>query len=907
MTALTPIDLRCEHLFAPQGLNTRHPRFSWGLEGEGRDRRQTAWRILVATGPELLAQGTADLWDSGRVASAETLLVPYAGAALRSDMELWWTVEVWDEAGNASPRPEPASFRTGLMSPGDWKAKWISRALVPPGGRFPPQDTVYDNPYWARPADCYRRDFGLARKLRRATVYATALGVYELHLNGERVGDQVLAPGWTDYHTRVEYQSYDVTGLVAEGTNTLAAIVGEGWYSGRVAYDNKRAGSHYGVRPALLCQLHLEYEDGEVEIVATDASWKCGNEAIVYSDLLLGEKYDARLEQEGWDRPGFAAKGWWDAEEIEPLPRAPKVEATRGVPIRKTVTFEPEFLHRTADGRLIYDVGQNIAGHVRLTLDAPRDAVFVLRHGEALQEDGTLYVANLRWALATDTYISKGGEQVFEPRFTFHGFRYVEVSVPEGTGPGDIGLTAIAVHSDMPLSGSFECGSEMLNQLQSNIVWTQRGNFLSVPTDCPQRDERMGWLGDAQVFFDTGVFNMDTAGFFTKWLLDVADAQTEDGCFTDVAPSLVYTRFAPKPPRGAPGWGDAGIIIPWRMYQRYGDVEVLQGYYAGMVRWLEMIEQNNPDHIRTGAVFSNWGDWLCLGNFTPKAVVATGYWALMARIMRDVAGVLGRRQDEARFAAMYRDVRAAFRSAFVDADVRVEGDTQTAYLFALDFGLLDEDERPKAVAHLKRTIAAAGGHIQTGIHGIAHICPSLVDNGEADAAFDLLLRETYPSWGFSIRNGATTIWERWDGWTPERGFQSVNMNSLNHYALGAIGEFLYGRVAGIDVPAAGGAYGTVLLRPVPRPEIGWCRASYRGHRGTVTSAWTCGADGTRWEVTVPPNCRGEVELPASVSAVTLDGEALAAHGIEARRGPGGGLAFSIPSGSHVFGLEGISG
>jgi len=902
MPALTPTELRCEHLFEPQGLNTRFPRFTWGLTGEGRGRRQTAYRIVVGSDQADVAAGRGDWWDSGKVTSPDTLLIPYGGRALMSDRTLWWLVEVWDESGNPSPLPTPARLMTGLLDATDWKARWITRQLIPPGGRFPPQDTVYDNPYWARPADYYRRDFAVARKVRRATVYATALGLYELQVNGHRLGDQVLAPGWTDYHTRVEYQSYDATPHLAQGDNTLAAIVGEGWYSGRVAYDNKRAGSHYGVRPALLCQMHVEYDDGSVEIVATDASWKCGNEAIVYSDLLLGEKYDSRLEQPGWDLPGFPAKGWWDAEELTPLPRAPKVEATRGVPIRKTAEFTPKFLHRTADGKLIYDVGQNLAGHCRLEFSAPRDAVFVLRHGEALEPTGELYTANLRWALATETCIAKGGRQVYEPRFTFHGFRYVEVTVPDGIGPDDIGLTAIAVHSDMPVTGSFECGSEMLNQLQSNIVWTQRSNFLSVPTDCPQRDERMGWLGDAQVFFNTAAFNMDGAAFFTKWLLDVADAQTPEGSYTDVAPSAVYTRFLPNPARGAPGWGDGGIIMPWHMYERYGDLDLLHAHYAGMTRWIDLIERQNPRGVRENGLNSNWGDWLCLGNFTPKTVVATAYWAYQAQLMERTATLLGKREDAARFAAMYRDVRAAFRKEFVDADARIAGDTQTAYLFALDFGLLEPAERPKAVAHLKRAIAVAGGHIQTGIHGIAHICPSLADNGETDAAYELLLKETYPSWGFSIRNGATTIWERWDGWTPERGFQSVNMNSLNHYALGAVGEFMYARVAGLDIAEDGLAARRYRLRPLPSPALGWCRASHRGHLGEASSEWRCEGKTATWQVTIPPNCTGAVELPAGFAAVTLDGQPLAAAGIAATPSPGGGIAFEIGSGRHDFAL-----
>lgn len=897
MSALMPIDLRCEHLFEPQGLNTRQPRFTWALQGSGRNRRQTAYRIVVGSDRNEVEAGHGSHWDSSRVASDESLLIAYAGRRLRSDETLFWTVQAWDEQGVVSGFSSPAMFRTGLMEQLDWTAHWISRSLVPPGGRTPPQDTVYDNPYSARPADYYRREFSLDRKVKRATVYATALGLYELHLNGTVVGDQVLAPGWTDYHKRVEYQSYDVTSLLATGRNAMGAIVGEGWYCGRVALDQKRAGSHYGSRPALICQLHIEYEDGSIEIVGTDASWTCSNEAIVYSDLLLGEKYDARLEQPGWDRPDFDDAAWWGAEETSPLPKAPLIDATRGVPVRRTVEFHAKYLHASGDGKLIFDLSQNIAGYTRLELEAPRDAVFLMRHGEALQPDGQLYTANLRWALATDTYISKGGRQVFEPRFTVHGYRYVELTVPSGTRPEAVKLTGVAVHSDMPVAGTFACGNDMLNQLHSNIVWTQRGNFLSVPTDCPQRDERMGWLGDAQVFFNAAAYNMDTAAFFDKWLVDIGDAQTAEGAFTDVAPSIVYTRFAPNPPRGAPGWGDAGVIIPWRMYERYGDIGVLDRCYDGMVRWLDLIERNNADYVRRNAVFSNWGDWLCLGPATSKPLFGTAYWAYMAEIMIGVAGILGRRQDEARFKAMHRDIRRAFRQAFLQKDGRLESDTQSAYLMALGFGLLDEADRDSALGHLLNSISVADGHIQTGIHGIRLACLVLAECGRADVAYDLLLKKTYPSWGFSIENGATTIWERWDGWTPERGFQSVNMNSLNHYALGAVGEFLYARVAGIEIVPAG-AGRRLLLRPLPDRRLGWCRASYTSHAGAIASAWEYQDDMVLWDVTLPANCTASVELPETVTDVTLQGDTL--PGIRQENGL---KRFDIGSGTYRFALR----
>lgn len=902
MSKLKPQDLRCEHLFEPRGLNTRQPRLSWGLEATGRNRTQTAYRIIAGLQADRVAAGAGDCWDTGKVLSGESLLIAYAGSALASRQTVHWAVQVWDECDEASPICMPASFHTGLLEPTDWHARWVTRALVPPGGRSPPQATVYDNPYSARPADYYRKDFVVAGRLRRAFVYVSALGLYELHVNGKPVSDEILAPGWTDYHIRVEYQTYDVTQLLDAGPCTLAAIVGEGWYCGRVAYDAKRAGSHWGVRPALRCQLHLEYEDGTQQTVISDGSWQCGNEAIVYSDLLLGEKYDARLEAPGWDLPGFAASGWWSALEFEPPPRPPRMDPPRGVPIRRTVELSATCLHRTQSGALIYDLGQNIAGRMRMTVTAPRDSCIVLRHGEALKPDGTLYTENLRNAYATDTFFSNGNRQVFEPRFTVHGFRYVEVSLPEPLGASDIELTGIAIHSDMPVTGSFACASDMVNRLWNNILWTQRGNFLSVPTDCPQRDERMGWLGDAQVFFNTAAFNMDTSAFFTKWLVDIADAQEEDGSFTDVAPSRVYTRFAPNGPKGAPGWGDAGVIIPWRMYQRYGDVDVLHRHYAGMVRWIDLIERSNPSLLREHAVNSNWGDWLGLGKATPKALVATAYWAHITAIMAKVARMLVRRQDEARFQALARDIGAAFRRAFLQADDRLAGDSQTAYLMALAFDLVEPGQRERIASHLLRTLHEADGHIQTGIHGIRFICPILSEIGASDQAYALLLMDTYPSWGFSIRNGATTIWERWDGWTPERGFQDVAMNSLNHYALGAIGEWLFARVAGIDADDAGPGYRRIRLRPLPTAALGWCRASYRSHLGLIRSGWQCTGTKVDWRVEVPANCTAGVELPPGVESIQLDGKTLEASDIKPTRDLGAALRFEIGSGEYAFQL-----
>jgi alpha-L-rhamnosidase len=897
---LTPTALACEHLAAPDGLNTRTPRFTWALDGAGRNRRQSAYRILVGSGHDAVAAGRGDAWDSGRIPSAETLLVPYAGRTLRSGEVLFWSVQVWDEAGRESPPAPPAMLRTGLLDPSDWTAAWICRFDVPPGGREPPTNTLYDNPYRARPADYFRGEFGVRGRLRRATAYATAHGVYDLHVNGARLGDARLAPGWTDYARRTEYQTYDLTALLRQGPNAIGAVVGEGWFCGRVGYVLKRQGAHYGWRQEFLCQVVLEYEDGTREVVGTDANWRVGLGEIVYSDLLLGEKVDARLAQPGWARPGHDVADW---HPVEVMPRhAGALDAPRSQPIRAVLERPARFLHTAADGEMIFDVGQNLAGVARLELAAPEGTVFVLRHAEMLTPEGELYTVNLRGAPATDTYIAAGtGRETFEPRFTFHGFRYVGITAP-GIDPAGLTLTALAIMSDTPLVGSFECGSVMVNQLVSNILWSQRGNFLSVPTDCPQRDERLGWTADAQVFLPTAAYNMDVAAFFTKWLLDLEDSQMEDGAFPDVAPSAPHIQSAAHPPKGAPAWADGAVIMAWQIYLRYGDIDLLQRTYQPLVRWLDYVARHNPDHIRTAGVNRNYGDWLSVGPNTDKALVATAYWAHMAELMSRIARVLHRRQDAARYAALFETIRERFWARFGAPEGRLTADTQTAYLLALDFRLAEGERRRQAASHLRRKIAEADNHLALGFLGVRPLCPVLSDIGAGAEAYRLLLNETYPSWGFSVRQGATTIWERWDGWTPERGFQSPNMNSFNHYAYGAVGEWLFSRVAGIDLVEDQPGFRRILLHPLPSRALGWCRAEYRGHLGPIRSAWRYAGDTLTLEVGIPANCDAIVVLPVAAAAdATLDGRTLDdSPDVLERIAAEGGVAVLLGSGSYRF-------
>ncbi|WP_053227428.1 family 78 glycoside hydrolase catalytic domain [Solirubrobacter soli] len=791
---------------------------SWRCEGGAF---QTAYRVRVD-----------GLWDSGRVESSNTVDVVYGGPSLPPCGEFTWTVEVWD--GPVSSVSAPARFRTGPA----WTAQWILRDRThDPAMPVPGTDEELDesDPMMRRLTPCpyLRREFVLSGAVRRAVVYATARGVFELSVNGARVGDAVLAPGWTDYRKRIEYATYDVTGLVRPGSNALEAVLGDGWYAGFVGFDARRPGNHYGAEPELLCELHVEYADGASCVIASDSAWTACTGPIVYSDLLMGERHDAR-------------RGLGRAHPVltRPLDDVLLVPE-RAQPIRVTEDVESV----SVTGRIV-DFGQNMVGWARLRVSGERGTRVQLRFAEALEADGSLYVANLRGARQLDTYVLSGeGVEEWEPRFTFHGFRYVEV-----TGVDEFSLTGRVVGSDTPAAGSFECSDELVNQLWRNIRWGQRGNFLSVPTDCPQRDERLGWLADAQVFLPTAMLNMDVAAFITKWGDDILDAQFPDGAYPDVAPRLVMER------EGAAAWADAGVIVPWLMWQRYGDVRFVERHWDAMERWMAYLVRHNPDLLWTARRGNDYGDWLSVGAQTPRDVLATAYWAYDASLMASMAGVLGRVERVEHYERLRSGIVAAFNRAYVGEDAYIEGDTQTVYLLALRMGLLAEELRPRAAARLVENIARNDGHLTTGFVGVGLLCPVLSEYGYSDVAHRLLRADTFPSWGYSIRHGATTIWERWDGWTEDAGFQTPMMNSFNHYSLGSVGQWLYENVAGIR-PAAPG-YARVLIAPEPG-ELSWARAVYRSVRGPIESSWRRTGDAIELEVSIPANVSATVIVPGS--------------------------------------------
>lgn len=846
---LEMVRLLTEYAENPLGIDARHPRLSWVMESARRSRMQAAYRVLFASCPQSLERDEADMWDSGRVDSDRSVHVRYGGKELESGKSYYWKVQVWDQDGAPSGWSEPAFWSMGMLEPGDWQAKWIGmhRELT---DHYPP--AVY-----------LRKSFAIEKPVRRAVVYATALGLYELYLGGRRVGSDQFAPGWTDYHKKVQYQTYDVTGDVGQGEYVLGGILATGWYCGKLAMIGKRK---YGDRPYLLVQLHIEYEDGSEERIITDETWKTSEGALLYSEIYRGETYDARRELDGWLHPGFDDSGW--APPMVLPSYGGSLVSQSDPPIRITKQLKPISITKTNSGSYIFDMGQNMVGRVRLKVKGERGSRVVLEHAEVLAENGSMYKTNLRSAVTTDTYILKGeGVEIYEPRFTYHGFRYVEMSGFPGEPDLD-SVTGMVLHTDASLSGKLETSHPFVNRLQSNIVWGQRGNFFSIPTDCPQRDERLGWTGDAQVFCRTGCFNMNAARFYAKYAADMVDAQLPSGSFPDVAPDGGYhqRRLNKKkdtdwiPPYSA-GWADAGIIIPWTVYQVYGDTEVLERHYDAMLRYMDFFEGVSEDFLIKEIYTHNYGDWLSLDPETPKQLVSTAYFYYSTELTRRIAAVLGKEEDAEKYRLRAERIKQAFVRAFVEPEGTMKGDTQTGYAISLAMGLLPEPVAKQAARHLVNDIRWRGTHPTIGFIGIAFLLPALSDYGYNDVAYDLLLQETFPSWFYQIKHGATTIWERWDGWTEEKGIHASRMNSFNHYVFGAVGEWLYRYMAGIDTDPERPGYKHIHIQPRPGNGVAKVHAEYDSLYGKIASSWHWQDGRFSLKVSIPVNTTATIRMP----------------------------------------------
>ena len=884
--------LRTEYLVSPLGIDVRKPRLSWVIQSKARGFTQSGYQIQVARNERDLRAGSKLFWDSGKVNSDESIHRVYDGPAVERGRRYHWRVRIWDEKGSASSWSEPAFWEMGLLEPSEWQAHWIEPDL--------PEDLKVSGP-----APMLRRVFKVNTPVERARAYVTSHGLYEMHLNGRRVGDELFTPGWTSYNKRLQYQTYDVTDLVRSGENAVGVMLGNGWYRGNLAWEDKR--NVYGDKLGLLLQIRITYKDGREEIIGSDSSWKATTGPILMSEIYHGETYDARLEKPGWAAPGFDDRQWSGVKVSSH--RKDILIAPAGPPVRRIEELKPVKIFKTPAGETVADLGQNMVGWVRLKAQGPAGTTITLRHAEVLDKEGNFYTANLRKAKATARYTLKGGGiETFEPHFTFFGFRYVAVDGYPGDLTAD-SLTGVVIHSDMALTGSFETSSQLINQLQHNIVWGQKGNFLDVPTDCPQRDERLGWTGDAQVFSRTAAFNMDVAGFFTKWLKDVAADQLENGSVPFVVPDVLSSPD--RPAAGSAAWGDAAVIIPWTMFLSYGDKRVLEEQYPSMKKWIGYMQSRAGDDCIWDGDF-HFGDWLAYasqgmaandypGATTGKDLIATAFFAHSTDLVQRAALVLGKQDDAATYSTLFARIKSAFLREFVSETGRVGENTQTAYALALHFDLLPDELRPLASKKLAQEVRTRK-HLTAGFVGASYVCPVLTRYGYLDEAYLLLNREKYPSWLYPVTQGATTIWERWDGQKPDGTFQTTEMNSFNHYAYGAVGEWMYRVMAGIEIDPAAPGYKHILIQP--RPGGGFTRvsASHTSMYGKISSAWELKDGRFELAVEVPANTRATVHLPnAELAKVTESGKALSSgDGIGAARQDGEGVVVEIGSGQYRF-------
>ncbi|MEV4147122.1 family 78 glycoside hydrolase catalytic domain [Amycolatopsis sp. NPDC049691] len=993
-------------------IGVDQPRFGWKLASSAAQQRQSAYEILVSAGGE-------DVWDSGRVASAQQADVPYGGPALGSLTAYTWKVRVWDGQGRMSGWSPVQRFETALRDPAaEWTGAFLGRATagpdlaganwiwypegdpvggVPPATRYfrktvdltaapakatlvvtgddtatvwvngtqvsdspritdswktaavldvgglltagsntiaistenttqspagtiakltvPSGPTVvtdgswkasqtgpagwqqrgFDDGSWpaarsltaygtgpwganvavSAPAPLLRKSFTVSKPVASARLLTTALGLQETHLNGAKVGGEVLAPGWTDYTKRLQYRVSDVTRQIRTGENVLGALVGNGWYAGSIGI----AGSQkYGTEPWYSAQLKLTFTDGTSTTVATDGTWKAGDGPIRADDLYQGETYDARLAT-GWDRPGFDDRGW-AAPRVKTGAKPNLVsQVDNGVTVQQE--FKPVAWTQPKPGVWVADLGQNFSGVNRLSVTGPAGTTVTMRHAEVLNPDGTIYTTNLRAAQATDrfTLAGTGGVETYEPRFTVHGYRYVELTgLP--TAPTATTLTGRAMWTSGAQPGTFTSSNALVNQLQHNIVWGERSNMLSVPSDCPQRDERLGWTGDIGIFAGTSTFNLDVANFLGKFSDDLVDAQHDDGSFTDVAPGVLSGS-------GTAGWGDAGVIVPYTLWQRYGDTGVIDEHFAAMVKWVEYLRSTSgADLIRD---HQTYGDWLNVNDNTAQDLISTAFFAWSSRLVSRMAAATGRSAEAAEYGTLADRIGAAFTARFTQADGTVGANTQTGYVLALAFGLLPAARVQPAADKLAAKVAASGGHLSVGFLGVENLLPVLAAHGHADVAYQVLLQPGFPGWGYMIGHGATTIWERWDGIKPDGSFNDPGMNSFNHYGLGSVGDFLYRSIGGLS-PASPG-YGSLLVAPQPGGGLTSAKSAYETPYGSAVSDWSISGGKLTLRVTVPAGTSATVKVPTSQpGSVAAPPEAV----------PSSAGSYFVPAGSYVF-------
>jgi alpha-L-rhamnosidase len=880
--------LLTEDLADPVSIDALIPRFSWQLAGgDRRGVMQTAYEMEVSSGKH-------SAWKTGKVMSDQSVYVDYKGEPLISGKKYDWRVRVWDNTGKASEWSAPASFQMGLLTPADWKAQWITPGFV--------EDSVN------RPSPIFRKEFALTKKIQSATAYITAHGLYEAQINGQRVGKDYLTPGWTSYNKRLQYQAYDVTTLLKQGENAIGATLGNGWYRGGVGYNPKP--NLYGKDIALLFQLEVTYTDGTKAEIVSDGSWKSSTGPVRFAEIYNGATIDNRLQQPGWSSAKFDDKAW-SGVKVRDFDKSILV-ATINEPVRKHETFKPVKIFITPKGEKVIDFGQNLVGWVQFKVIGKAGDKITISHAEVLDKPGNFYTDNLRSAKSQDVYILKGGgEETFEPQFTWQGFRYIKVEGYQADLKEE-NFTAIALYSDMAPMGTFSCSNTLINQLQHNIQWGQKGNFLDVPTDCPQRDERLGWTGDAQVFSRTASYNMNVHNFFTKWLKDVAADQYPSGSVPYVIPNVLGIG-ATSGNAGSTGWADVATIIPWNMYLAYGDKRILENQYSSMKAWVNYMQQQSKNDLwNTGTHF---GDWLFYsqnddngGNsaITNKYLIAQCFYAYSTQLLINAANVLGKTEDVNYYTILLAKLKAAYLQEYVTPNGLISSDTQTAYVLALEFDMLPENLRQQAAARLVNNITRLyNNHLTTGFLGTPYLCHVLTRFGYDYVAYRLLLQETYPSWLYPVKMGATTVWERWDGIKPDGTLETPTMNSYNHYAYGAIGDWMYRTVAGIDTKTEAPGYKQIVIKPTIGGNLKYANADYETNYGKVSSHWKLDDRNVSLDVEIPANTTATIYIPSKDgSNLTEGGKPIASEpDIKLGTPEAGYVVVNVGSGVYHFGSQ----
>jgi alpha-L-rhamnosidase len=898
--------LQSEYRVNPLGLDTPQPRLSWLLESSERGQRQTAYQVLVATSLDLLSKGKADLWDTGKVSSGESVHVVYGGQPLRASQRAYWKVRAWDREDRPSAYSATAWWEMGLLAPSDWRATWITRRRKEP---LSEQKMFEDDP-----APLFRKEFQIGKKISQARVYVSGLGYYELHLNGQHVGDHVLDPGWTTYSKRVLYSTYDVTDQLKRGPNMLGVMLGNGWFNplplrlwGAI---NPRDSLTVG-EPRAIVQLVAEFTDGTSQMIATDESWKVGNGPILRNSLYLGEVYDARKEQPGWDQPGFDDLSWQQAAAAsEPLGPLCAQDAP---PIRVTRVLKPVKLTEPKPGVHIFDLGQNSAGWVRLRVQGPAGTRIKLRYGELLYPDGTLngmtsvcgqikqggpgyrYDGNgaPKTAWQMDEYILKGeGEEVYTPRFTFHGFRYVEVTGYPGK-PTLASLEGLRLNSDVAAAGSFICSNERINRIQQMVLWTELSNLFSVESDCPHR-EKFGYGGDIVAAGEMAIFNFGMSRLYAKAAQDLADAVRPNGGFTETAPYVGISDEGLGDKSGPVGWGTAHPFLLWQLYQYYGDKRLLEENYEPARRWIALLRSKAQDGILDNGI----SDHESLVP-KPRALTGTAFYYFNVKLFARIARALGKESEAAEADALAETIKAAFNRKFLQPGTgRYDTATQACQAFALYLGLVPPTEKYSALAVLVRDIEDShADHLTTGIFGTKFMLHALADAGRADLAFRVVNQSTFPGWGYMLENGATTLWEHWEF--------SDNTYSHNHPMFGSVSEWFYRVLAGINVAPEAVGFDKIVIRPQPVGDLKWVKASYDSVHGKVVSEWNRETGKFNLRVRIPVGVTATVILPSKEGTTVKESGRPIEHasGIERLTRVSGDAVVAVGSGEYEFGSE----